>query len=124
MDEIDAKRVLREITFLRLFKNNNIIKIIEIVVPKDLENFNEFYIVIEYCHSDLRKLFKSPIHLSDLHIKYLFYNILIGLKYLHSVGVLHRDLKPANILINEDCTVKICDFGLARSVDGFFVIIL
>jgi len=35
---------------------------------------------------------------------------------MHSANVLHRDLKPANILINEDCTVKICDFGLARSI--------
>jgi mitogen-activated protein kinase 1/3 len=53
---------------------------------------------------------------------------LIGLKYLHSAEVLHRDLKPgkpyenfkfvANILLNEDCTVKICDFGLARSIEG------
>ena len=44
--------------------------------------------------------------------------MLCGLKYLHSADVLHRDLKPANVLINEDCTVKICDFGLARSVEG------
>ncbi len=40
------------------------------------------------------------------------------MKYLHSADVLHRDLKPANLLVNEDCTVKICDFGLARSVEG------
>jgi mitogen-activated protein kinase 1/3 len=39
-------------------------------------------------------------------------------KYLHSANVLHRDLKPANILVNEDCSVKICDFGLARSIAG------
>lgn len=32
--------------------------------------------------------------------------------------MLHRDLKPANVLINEDCTVKLCDFGLARSLAG------
>jgi len=43
---------------------------------------------------------------------------LLGLKFLHSAEVLHRDLKPANVLINEDCSVKICDFGLARSVEG------
>lgn len=75
----------------------------------------------------MKKLFKSPIHLQFLHIQTIIYNITIGLKYLHSAEVLHRDLKPgfivvvifiANILLNEDCTVKICDFGLARSVEG------
>jgi len=43
---------------------------------------------------------------------------LLGLKFIHSADVLHRDLKPANVLINEDCSVKICDFGLARSIEG------
>jgi mitogen-activated protein kinase 1/3 len=46
------------------------------------------------------------------------YNLLCAVKYLHSANVLHRDLKPANILVNEDCSVKICDFGLARSIAG------
>lgn len=44
--------------------------------------------------------------------------MLCGLKYLHTSNILHRDLKPANILVNDDCTVKICDFGLARSTIG------
>lgn len=48
----------------------------------------------------------------------IIYNILVGLKYLHSANILHRDLKPANILINDDCSIKICDFGLARSAQG------
>lgn len=46
------------------------------------------------------------------------YNLLCAVKYLHTANVLHRDLKPANILVNEDCSVKICDFGLARSIAG------
>ena len=37
---------------------------------------------------------------------------------MHESNVLHRDLKPANVLINEDCTVKLCDYGLARSISG------
>ena len=42
--------------------------------------------------------------------------MLVAVKYLHDSQVLHRDLKPANILINEDCSIKICDFGLSRSI--------
>lgn len=36
---------------------------------------------------------------------------------MHSAGVVHRDLKPSNILVNENCDLKICDFGLARIQD-------
>ena len=75
------------------------------------------YLVIEYFPSDLKKLFHSPIYLTNAHIALLSYNLLTGLKYLKAAGVLHRDIKPANILINEDCDVKICDFGLARALN-------
>ena len=44
------------------------------------------------------------------------YNILCSLAFLHEANVMHRDIKPANILINPDCEIKICDFGLARTV--------
>lgn len=45
------------------------------------------------------------------------YNMLVGLKHIHSCDVWHRDLKPANVLIFENGTAKICDFGLARTVE-------
>lgn len=47
--------------------------------------------------------------------QYFLYQLLRGLKYIHSANVLHRDLKPSNLLLNADCDLKICDFGLART---------
>lgn len=52
------------------------------------------------------------------HVQFITYQILCGLKYLHSLNIIHRDLKPANVLINQGSTVKICDFGLSRSLEG------
>lgn len=48
-------------------------------------------------------------------LQYFLYQILRGLKYIHSANVLHRDLKPSNLLLNANCDLKICDFGLART---------
>lgn len=117
-DLIDGKRILREIALLRRMEHINIVNVIEIIEPDDMETYNEIFVVLEYAQSDLKKLFKSPLHQEMKHINTLCYGILVGLKYVHSAGVLHRDQKPANVLINEDCSVKICDFGLARSVEG------
>jgi mitogen-activated protein kinase 1/3 len=66
--------------------------------------------------TDLYKLIMSPQFLTTAHIQTFLYQMLKGIKFLHSSSVIHRDLKPANILINEDCSLKICDFGLARIV--------
>jgi serine/threonine protein kinase len=40
------------------------------------------------------------------------------MKYVHSASVVHRDLKPGNLLVNSDCELKICDFGLSRGFDS------
>jgi len=45
------------------------------------------------------------------------YQILRGLKYIHTSGIIHRDLKPRNLLVNSNCDLKICDFGFARSIN-------
>lgn len=66
--------------------------------------------------TDLYKLLKTQ-RLSNDHICYFLYQILRGLKYIHSANVLHRDLKPSNLLLNTTCDLKICDFGLARVAD-------
>lgn len=117
-DETDCKRILREIKLLRKMDHPFVVKLFDIIEPSDLDTFDALYIVLEYAESDLKKVVKSAIHLQILHIKTVIYNLICAVKYIHSCNVLHRDLKPANILINEDCTVKVCDFGLARSTSG------
>lgn len=67
---------------------------------------------------DLAAIIRSGQPLTDAHFQSFIYQILCGLKYIHSANVLHRDLKPGNLLVNADCELKICDFGLAR---GFSV---
>lgn len=54
--------------------------------------------------------------LQEVHMRFIIYQVAKALKYLHSGGVIHRDIKPSNVLINSDCSVKICDFGLVRSL--------
>jgi len=117
-DLIDCKRILREISILSKLQHNNVVRIMEIVAPPNINTFDELYIVMELADSDLKKLCKQDVTLSPLHINTLLYNLLVGLKYIHSAGIYHRDLKPANCFVNQDCTVKIGDFGLSRAIGG------
>ena len=117
-DETDCKRILREVTLMRKLKHPFVVELIEILYPSNPQTFDTLYVVMEYAESDLKKLIKSCINLELLHIQTIIYNLLCAIKYLHESNVLHRDLKPANVLINEDCTVKLCDYGLARSISG------
>lgn len=68
--------------------------------------------------TDLKTLIElgAKSGLNTDHIKIIIYNTLCALKFLHSSNVVHRDLKPANILINKNCQVMICDFGLSRTL--------
>ena len=54
-------------------------------------------------------------------LSYLLYQLLCGIKHLHSAGIIHRDLKPSNIVVRSDCTLKILDFGLARTAGDSFM---
>lgn len=67
---------------------------------------------------DLKKLLKSNKYLEEVQCKSIIYDILCGLNYLHKARICHRDLKPDNILVNDDCTIQICDFGLSRSLEN------
>ena len=119
-DSIDAKRILREMKLLRHFNSHeNIISIFDIMtVPPDTQHFNDIYIVTNLMESDLERIIRSRQVLTDQHFQYFLYQILRSLKYVHSANVLHRDLKPSNILVNANCDLAVCDFGLAR---GFHI---
>ena len=109
-----AKRTLRELKVLRLIQHDNIIPIITIQLPKNRQDLDGIYVVSELMESDLTSIIKSKQALGDEHCQFFLYQILRGLKFLHGSGVLHRDLKPRNLLVNSNCDLKICDFGLAR----------
>ena len=67
---------------------------------------------------DLGSLLKSTqtnTTLEEEHIVALMYSALLSLVHLHENGIVHRDIKPANLLVDNSCTVKLCDFGLSRS---------
>jgi len=111
-----TKRCLREIKLLHHFrghKNITCLYDMDIVFRPD-GNFDEVYLYEELMEADLHAIIRSQQPLSDAHFQSFIYQTLCGLKYIHSANVLHRDLKPGNLLVNADCELKICDFGLAR----------
>ncbi|KAJ2491262.1 mitogen activated protein kinase [Coemansia sp. RSA 2050] len=114
--EVLAKRSLREIKLMRHFSGHeNIISLLDIDVANS-PDFNEIYLIQELMEADLQLIIKSGQPLTDPHYQYFLYQICRGLKYIHSAGVLHRDLKPSNLLVNANCSLRICDFGLARGL--------
>ena len=73
--------------------------------------------ILEEGQLDIKKMMDDiPGDLEDGHIITILYNILCATQFMHSANIIHRDIKPANILINSDCEVKICDFGLSRAL--------
>ncbi|CAN1807335.1 Mitogen-activated protein kinase 16 [Linum perenne] len=126
----DATRILREIKLLRLLRHSDIVEIKHILLPPSRREFKDIYVVFELMESDLHQVIKANDDLTPEHYQFFLYQLLRGLKYIHTeyltfmpffgssflllANVFHRDLKPKNILANADCKLKICDFGLAR----------
>ncbi|RKP23198.1 mitogen activated protein kinase [Syncephalis pseudoplumigaleata] len=109
-------RTLREIKLLRFFQHENIISILDIVRPETYDSFTEVYLVQELMETDMHRVIRTQ-ELSDDHCQYFIYQTLRALKCMHAASVLHRDLKPSNLLLNANCDLKVCDFGLARSAN-------
>ncbi|CAM9135905.1 unnamed protein product [Chrysoparadoxa australica] len=119
-DLVDAKRILREVKLLRHFDGHeNIVSIIDIIcMPPDTLDFKDIYLVTNLMESDLDRIISSGQPLTSQHFQYFLYQVVLrGLKFIHSANVLHRDMKPSNLLVNANCDLAICDFGLARGVE-------
>ena len=111
-----TKRTLREIRLLRLLRHDNIVRLKTLLPPVKSDGFRDLYIISDLLETDLSSVIKSPQPLSDEHVQFFIYQVLRGVKFLHTCSppVTHRDLKPRNLLVNSNCDLKICDFGLAR----------
>uniref|UniRef100_A0A8C1M0K4 mitogen-activated protein kinase n=1 Tax=Cyprinus carpio TaxID=7962 RepID=A0A8C1M0K4_CYPCA len=116
--DLFAKRAYRELRLLKHMKHDNVIGLLDVFTADlSLDRFHDFYLVMPFMGTDLGKLMKME-RLSEDRVQYLVYQILRGLKYIHAAGIIHRDLKPGNLAINEECELKILDFGLARQADS------
>lgn len=116
--EIHAKRTFRELKLLKQMKHENVIGLLDVFTPANQVNqMNDVYFVTHFMGADLNQIIKTQ-KLSDDHVQFLVYQILRGLKYIHSAGIIHRDLKPSNLAVNEDCELRILDFGLARQAEA------
>ena len=98
--------------------HENFIIIKDIILSPPGNDFKDIYIVTDLMDTDLYRIVRSPQQLTDDHVRYFIYQVLRGLKYIHSANVMHRDLKPNNLLVNANCDLKICDLGLARMSDA------
>ncbi|KAG1052369.1 hypothetical protein G6F46_006899 [Rhizopus delemar] len=111
-----AKRCLREIRLLQHFNGHPRIIDLKDMDIVDPERFNEVYLIQSCCDTTMADIIHSKLQLEPVHYQWFMYQLFSGLKYIHSANVLHRDLKPANILVNENCDIRIGDFGMARGI--------
>jgi len=113
-NERRATRVLRETKLLQLFSQHpNLLGLSDIFVSEQLD----IYMVSPLMDTDLHRVICSEQPLSEQHVQWFMWQLLSGLAYMHACSVLHRDIKPSNILVNENCELRITDFGLSRAVD-------
>ena len=109
-DIVKGKEMLRDLILLKSLQHPCILNVVDVInLPA-----SPTYMIYEHAQADLKKVFKSPIHLEMIHAKTLMYNMLVAMKYVHSASVVHGNLKPSNVFINEDCSLKLSDFGGAK----------
>jgi len=114
-DAVSIKKALREIKLMQSFggHHENILGLRDIMISP---TFDALFLVMDFMDSDLHYIIHSRQDLSDGHVRWFTYQIFRGLKAIHSANAIHRDIKPSNLLVNKNCDLRICDFGLARGM--------
>lgn len=110
----EGRRVLRELEIMTALRHTNLIRLRRFLRPELRETFTDVYTVMDLYDTDLDRIIRSRQALTEEHHQYFIIQAFRGLYYLHSARIMHRDLKPSNLLVNADCALAICDFGLAR----------
>ena len=115
-DADEGKLLLREMKLLRHFRaHENIVSLHDVFESTaNKRDLSDVFFVTNLMDTDLSTVIKSAQDISNEHVRYFVYQVLRGLKFLHSAGVMHRDLKPQNLLVDRNCDLRICDLGLAR----------
>lgn len=117
--------VQNEITILKNLNSKNIQSIHDVIVlnhdtkplsPTELKNM-DVYIISEKMDSTLDYILKVN-HLNHDYYRSIFFQLLSAVAYLNSAGITHQDIRPENILMNSDCSVKLCDFGFAKQINN------
>jgi len=110
LDPSDKMRIEKEINILKQLRHNNIIQQYCII-----ETNNTIYIITEYCSGgELFDYIISKKKLLESEACKIFQQLIAGVEYIHSMGVVHRDLKPENLLFDYKRDVKIADLGLSN----------
>ncbi|EGT58108.1 CBN-SMA-5 protein [Caenorhabditis brenneri] len=113
-----ARRTLREIRVLRYIDHPNIVTLRDIFRTQGPLGIDVF-LVMDLMQNNLHHIiYGNEEPLDEYYINQFLGQLLRGLEYLHVASIAHRDLKPSNLLVNQDGTLRIADFGMAKFTDN------